>query len=55
MFKQLAAAILAVFLVMSFAGCAGTPAPAPAPATIPDSDGDGVPDDIDKCPNTPKS
>ena len=54
MYKQLAAAVLAVFLVMSFAGCAGTPAPAAAPATVPDSDGDGVPDDIDKCPNTPK-
>ena len=54
MYNQLAAAVLAVFLVMSFAGCAGTPAPTPAPALVPDSDGDGVPDDIDKCPNTPK-
>ena len=52
MYKLLAAAVLSVFIVMSFAGCAGTPAP--APATIPDSDGDGVPDDVDKCPNTPK-
>ncbi len=52
MHKHLAAAVLAVFLIMSFAGCAGTPAP--APAAVPDSDGDGVPDDVDKCPNTPK-
>ena len=30
------------------------PAPPPPPVTtIPDSDGDGVPDDIDRCPNTP--
>lgn len=50
--KHLMAVMLAAFLVISFAGCAGTPAP--APVTIPDSDGDGVPDDIDKCPNTPK-
>jgi OmpA-OmpF porin, OOP family len=54
MYKHLAAAILAVFLIMSFAGCAGTQAPTPAPAAVPDSDGDGVPDDVDKCPNTPK-
>jgi len=39
---------------------APVPAPAPAPAPVPvkpvvlDSDGDGVPDDLDKCPNTPK-
>ena len=52
MHKHLAAAVLAVFLIMSFAGCAGTPTP--APAAVPDSDGDGVPDDVDKCPNTPK-
>jgi OOP family OmpA-OmpF porin len=54
MYKHLAAAILAAFLTMSFAGCAGTQAPTPAPAAVPDSDGDGVPDDVDKCPNTPK-
>ena len=35
------------------------PAPAPAPAPVPvpvikDSDGDGVPDNLDKCPGTPK-
>jgi len=38
------------------------PAPKPAPRpmapppkpTVRDSDGDGVPDDVDKCPNTPK-
>lgn len=33
------------------------PAPAPAPAPAPvvrDSDGDGVPDSLDKCPNTPR-
>jgi OOP family OmpA-OmpF porin len=33
------------------------PAPAPAPAPAPvvrDSDGDGVPDHLDKCPNTPR-
>jgi OOP family OmpA-OmpF porin len=30
-----------------------TPAPAPATAVI-DSDGDGVPDYLDKCPDTPK-
>ena len=29
------------------------PAPAAAPATPPDSDHDGVPDNIDKCPDTP--
>jgi OOP family OmpA-OmpF porin len=28
--------------------------PAPAPAPEPDSDGDGVPDSMDKCPDTPK-
>lgn len=54
MYKHLAAAILAAFLIVSFAGCAGTQAPTPAPAAAPDSDGDGVPDDVDKCPNTPK-
>ena len=27
-------------------------APAPAPAAVTDSDGDGVPDYLDKCPNT---
>jgi OOP family OmpA-OmpF porin len=36
-----------------------TPAPAPAPTPAPapvvkDSDGDGVPDQLDKCPGTPK-
>jgi outer membrane protein OmpA-like peptidoglycan-associated protein len=35
------------------------PAPTPAPVVTPevapvDSDGDGVPDNLDKCPNTPK-
>jgi len=33
------------------------PAPAPAPTPAPvvrDSDGDGVPDNLDKCPNTPR-
>lgn len=29
------------------------PPPAPAPAPVMDSDGDGVPDDRDRCPNTP--
>jgi predicted small lipoprotein YifL len=48
--KQLVTTIFSVFLVMSLAGCAGQQ----TPTTIPDSDGDGVPDDIDKCPNTPK-
>jgi outer membrane protein OmpA-like peptidoglycan-associated protein len=48
--KQLLAGIFAAVLVMSLAGCAGQQ----TPTTIPDSDGDGVPDDIDKCPNTPK-
>jgi OmpA-OmpF porin, OOP family len=48
--KQLLAGIFAVVLVMSLAGCAGQQ----TPTTIADSDGDGVPDDVDKCPNTPK-
>ncbi|MFO7684629.1 MAG: OmpA family protein [Desulfobacterales bacterium] len=36
--------------------CSGEPPPAPAPvaAAVVDRDGDGVPDDRDKCPNTPK-
>lgn len=32
---------------------APAPAPAAVPATPPDSDHDGVPDNIDKCPDTP--
>jgi len=42
-------------------GGASKPAPAPAPVAVApapvapvDSDGDGVPDDRDKCPNTPR-
>ncbi|WP_333607932.1 OmpA family protein [Arsukibacterium sp.] len=42
---------------------APTPAPAPTPVTpvapvapaVVDSDGDGVPDNMDKCPNTPRA
>ena len=33
---------------------AAAPPPPPRPAPPLDSDGDGVPDDLDKCPNTPK-
>ena len=33
---------------------APVPAPTPAPAAVIDSDGDGVPDSLDKCPDTPK-
>jgi OmpA-OmpF porin, OOP family len=34
---------------------AAAPAPAAAAVAVIDSDGDGVPDSVDKCPNTPKS
>lgn len=34
---------------------AAEPAPAPAPAAPVDSDGDGVPDDRDRCPDTPSN
>ncbi len=49
-----------VGLVFLFGGKAPAPAPAatapaaPAPAAVIDSDGDGVPDNLDKCPDTPK-
>ena len=48
--KALIATFLAATLIVCLSGCAGQK---PAP-TVADSDGDGVPDDIDKCPNTPK-
>ncbi len=44
-----------VFLTESAPAPAPTPAPAPAPApVVRDSDGDGVPDHLDKCPDTPR-
>ncbi|KKO44895.1 membrane protein [Arsukibacterium ikkense] len=48
----------ATWIFGAAAAPAPTPAPAPAPApaqpvAVADSDGDGVPDNIDRCPNTP--
>lgn len=37
------------------APAAAAPAPEPAPAAPVDSDGDGVPDDRDRCPDTPRN
>lgn len=54
MSRQLLSVLIAAAVVALVAGCAGTQAPTPAPVAAPDSDGDGVPDDVDKCPNTPK-
>ena len=45
--------ITAVFLTDPPPAPRPAPAPAPAPVMI-DSDGDGVPDHLDKCPDTPR-
>jgi len=53
-------ALYTVGVSYAFGGAAKPAAPAPKPAAAPapvapvDSDGDGVPDDRDKCPNTPR-
>jgi OmpA-OmpF porin, OOP family len=52
--KRLSTTLLAAALMLVLAGCAGQQTPPTEKPAIADSDGDGVPDDIDKCPNTPQ-